>query len=154
MRRLIPLIFTLFILAGCSSQQPPIVQQSQKDAVDKRMATRNPVIAKESEEDVWKDWEAEWRRQCPSNHLEWFPDGSTDDLLGDFYQTLSPSLQHKVSAIADYSRRCSMEEIGFACEMSINLDAFNKLGLLKRFTAFACHHYKCVEASLCTLPKP
>jgi hypothetical protein len=54
-------------------------------------------------------------------------------------------LLRKISLIADYSHRCSKETAAFSCEMAVHLDAFNKLGLLKRFTTFACHEYKRIE---------
>jgi hypothetical protein len=56
----------------------------------------------------------------------------------------------KIDAITDYAHRCSNEQIGFYCEMTVHLDAFNRLGLLRRFAAFACQHYKCAGPALCT----
>lgn len=102
-----------------------------------------------SAEHSWKIWEAELQRQCPNNHVEWICDGCYDDLLADFIQTLPPAAQQKISTIADYTNRCAMEIGGFSCEMSVNLDAFRKLGLMKQFVAFGCQHYKCEAASLC-----
>lgn len=109
-----------------------------------------PSVADATEADIWKTWERDLHRQCPTNHVDWIYDDGYDELVGGFVQTLPPSTQRKISSIADYARRCSKETAGFSCEMFVHLDAFNKLGLLKRFTAFGCRHYKCEDLALCT----
>ena len=106
------------------------------------------------EKNIWKTWERDLHRQCPENHVDWIADGGYDDLLGDFIDKLPASTQRRIAAIADYSRRCSKETAGFSCEMAVHLDAFNKLGLLKQFTAFGCHRYKCTEPALCAHLEP
>jgi hypothetical protein len=106
------------------------------------------------EKNAWTTWERELHRQCPKNHVDWIVDGGYDDLLRGFLHTLPISTQQRVSAIADYSRRCSEATIGFSCEMGVHLDAFSRLSLLKHFTAFGCRRYKCEEPALCTLQKP
>ena len=108
-----------------------------------------PLLAADDNR-LWKAWEKELRRQCPSNHVEWTGDGSYDDLLGEFIATLPAGTQKRVSAIADYAHRCSTEMAGFSCEMAVHIDAFSRLGLLSRFAAFGCQHYKCTEPALCT----
>ena len=110
----------------------------------------SPAFAVEDFDKVWHAWERETHRQCPSHHVDWIADGLYDELLGGFTQTLPKPTQRKIDSIADYSRRCKEEIAGFSCEMATDLDAFNKLGLLKRFTAFGCHHWTCEEESLCT----
>jgi len=60
-------------------------------------------------------------------------------------------MRQQIDQIADYSKRCANEQTGFSCEMAVHLDAYNKLGLLDRFTAaFGCRYYRCEEVSLCT----
>src|SRR5258708_30239454 len=107
-----------------------------------------------AEKNIWKTWERNLHRQCPENHVDWIGDGGYDDLLGEFLDTLPVSTQRRISAIADYSRRCSKETGGFSCEIAVHLAAFNKLGLLKQFTAFGCHRYKCTEPALCAHLEP
>jgi hypothetical protein len=104
----------------------------------------------DAHENVWDSWTRDLQRQCPSNHVDWIGDDFHDELLTAFVQTLPPSSQRRVSSLADYSRRCAGVKIGSSCEMSVHLDAFIRLGLLKRFTAFGCHRYKCEEPALCT----
>ncbi len=109
-----------------------------------------PSVASAPAEDVWKMWMSDLRQQCPSSHVDWICGDCYDDLVGAFVQTLPSSTQQKISSIADYSRRCAEEKMGFSCEMFVHLDAFNRLRLLKRFTAFGCHRYRCEEPALCT----
>jgi hypothetical protein len=99
--------------------------------------------------DLWKRWEREVRRQCPANHVEWLADGAHDELLTDFAKTLPRATQKRVDAIADYAHRCADAQIGFYCEMRVHLDAFERLGLLRRFAVFACRRYKCSEPAFC-----
>jgi hypothetical protein len=101
-----------------------------------------------------RTWEAAVKTRCPTHHLEWICDGCWDDFLADFEQTLSNTTQGRISKIADYSRRCAKEEVGFSCEMSVHVDAMNRLGLLKRFVAYGCAHYSCEEAAICTRSPP
>ena len=108
-----------------------------------------PSVSSSAEENVWTTWAKESNLQCPANHLSWSSDGMYDELLDGFVRTTSPATQRKIASIADYSHRCSEVTIGFYCEMGVHLDAFNKLGLMKRFAAFACHQYKCTEPALC-----
>jgi hypothetical protein len=109
-----------------------------------------PSVATSAEDNVWKTWARESHQQCPANHLSWISGGLYDELLDGFIHTLPSATQRKISSIADYSHRCSEVTAGFSCEMGVHLDAFNKLGLMKRFAAFACHQYKCTEPALCT----
>jgi hypothetical protein len=106
------------------------------------------------EKNVWTAWKDELHRECPKNHVDWISDAGYDELVSDYLHTLPVSTQQKVSVVADYSHRCSDVTIGFECEMGVHLDAFNKLSLLKQFTAYGCRRYKCEEPALCTGPKP
>jgi hypothetical protein len=107
-----------------------------------------PVIAGAA--DKWTTWERELRRQCPANHVEWLTVAGKEELVIDFVDTLPTATQVRISSIADVSRRCSEQTSGLSCEVYVHLDAFIRLNLLRRFTAFACHRYKCTEAALCT----
>ena len=100
----------------------------------------------------WDVWLSELKRQCPSHHIEWVFDAGYDALLGGFEQTLPPSTRRKAEDIEDYSHRCAKETMGFACEMSVGLDAYIKLGLLKKFVTFGCRQYRCSEIAMCTGP--
>jgi len=105
-----------------------------------------PSAVSAADENPWKTWERDLHRQCPANDVDWIGDGGYDELLSDFVQTLPLSTQRKISSIADVSHRCSKVTVGFQCEMSVHLDAFNKLGLLKRLTTFGCAHHQPVRA--------
>ena len=98
-------------------------------------------------------WEHEIRARCPSQHVEWLSDGYTDDVLGSYYKTLSPQLSAKARRIADYSRRCTQETIGFYCLWGVNIDAIGRLGLLPDFAAWSCRNIKCEEYGLCEVPR-
>jgi len=100
------------------------------------------------------DWEAAVTRRCPTHHLEHICDGCYDSFLDDFERTLPKVTQHRIRRIADYAHRCTWEVAGFSCEMSVHVDAMNRLGLLKRFVAFGCAHYRCEEAAMCTRQPP
>jgi hypothetical protein len=103
-------------------------------------------------DDGWARWEHELRRQCPSHHVDWICGDCYDDLIGGFSATLPAATRRKSEQIADYSRRCARETMGFSCEMAVYLDAFRRLGLLKRFTAFGCNAYRCEDVAICAGP--
>ncbi len=100
----------------------------------------------------WKDWNGAVKLQCPSHHLELLGD-IYDELIDKFSKTLPRSIDEKAISIADYSRRCADETAGFSCEMAVYVDAYKKLGLLKKFTQFSCRQYKCLEAAYCVDPR-
>lgn len=91
------------------------------------------------------------KSRCPSHHVDWVY-GGYDDLLYNFVKTLPESIRRKVNSIteAESARRCAREVAGFSCEMGVNLDAFNKLGLMDRFVEFGCRHVRCRDIALCT----
>jgi hypothetical protein len=107
-------------------------------------------IPGEAKEDAWSAWQRELNRACPDNHVDWICDGCIDEFLADFTKTLSSDTQRKIAKIADYSHRCARETAGFYCEMSADLNAFRRLGLLRKFVDYGCRHYKCYEPALCT----
>jgi hypothetical protein len=90
-------------------------------------------------------------RECPTNHLDWIPDGGYLEFLSDFIATLPKGIQNKdeAEASADIRRECSREEIGFYCESGVYRDTFQHLGLFHQFTAWACKHYACTDVALC-----
>ena len=108
------------------------------------------ATTKAADQNPWNAWERELRQQCPAHHVDWLSGGGYDDLLAGFTKTLPHSMQRRVESIADNPHRCSDVHIGFDCEMSVYLDAFSKLGLLKQFAAYGCRQYKCTEPALCT----
>ena len=65
-------------------------------------------------------------------------DGGYDEFLGAFYKTLTPTETRRMDAVVNRQKYCSNEKIGFSCEMSRNLYAAQKLGLLHRLTMFGC----------------
>jgi hypothetical protein len=97
----------------------------------------------------WQAWQSELHRQCPANHVDWIYGDGYDELAGGFVRTLPLQTRKKMDAIADYQHRCASETMGFSCELAVNLDAFRRLGLLKKFVAFGCNHYRCSEPALC-----
>jgi hypothetical protein len=97
---------------------------------------------------IWKKWDHAAKLQCPSLYLELL--GNVyDGLIGDFVRALPRDNRPSIDAIADYSQRCREETAGFSCDMAVYVDAFSKLGLLKKFAAFSCDRYKCLEAAYC-----
>ena len=101
---------------------------------------------------IWDTWNKSTKQICPSHKLDLLGD-VYDDLIGDFSKTLPRSIDAKVNSIAAYSRRCADEKMGFYCEMAVHVDAYEKLGLLKKFATFACSKYKCLEGAYCVDPK-
>ena len=100
------------------------------------------------------NWEAAVKARCPTHHLEWTCDSCWDDFLANFERTLPETTQSRILKVADYSRRCAKEVAGFSCEMSVHVDAINRLGLLKRFVTYGCAHYSCEEAAICIRTPP
>lgn len=98
----------------------------------------------------WTTWERELSRSCPGRHVELMGDGAYDEFLGAFYRTLTPTEKRRMSAVANYKRACATETNGFSCEMSRNISAAQKLGLLHKVVAFGCRTVKCEEGALCS----
>jgi hypothetical protein len=109
-----------------------------------------PLVVGAADKYYWATWERELRRQCPANHVQWLSDAGRDELVSNFVDTLPAATAKTVSSIANVSRRCAGQTAGFSCEVSVHLDAFIQLNLLKRFAAFACREYKCTEIANCT----
>jgi hypothetical protein len=77
-------------------------------------------------------------------------DGGYDEFLGAFYKTLTPTEKRRMDAVVDYDKTCASETMGFGCEMSRNLYAAQKLGLLHKLVMFGCRTVKCEEGALCS----
>jgi hypothetical protein len=99
-------------------------------------------------------WQSSTARLCPSRHLDWICDGCWDDFLADFESTLPRTTRKRITRIADYAHRCEKEVAGFSCEMSVHVDAMDRLGLLKRFVSWGCAHYSCEDLAVCTREGP
>jgi len=99
--------------------------------------------------DNWKAWESELHKQCPSHHVEWLYGDAYIDLIEGFGGTLRGKMQVRALKLTDHATYCSTETMGFYCDMNVNIGAYRKLGLLPKFAAYACRHYKCEAASLC-----
>ena len=100
--------------------------------------------------DFWSMWENAAHCQCPGNDLKWL--GMSEDAadyVGGFDATLPQSDQKTIETIVD--DRCREEVGGFTCLLAVHVDAYKRLGLLKRFAAFGCEHYECShETEICT----
>jgi hypothetical protein len=77
-------------------------------------------------------------------------DGGYDEFLGAFYKTLTAPEKRGMDAVVDYNKACASETIGFSCEMSRNIYAAQKLGLMHKLVAFGCRTVKCEEGALCS----
>lgn len=113
-----------------------------------------PHPTKASMDRAWNAWERGLRHQCPSRHVPWVGDGGYDELLDEFDTSLSRSDFKKLEAEEDFSP--CREVNGFSCEMMVALDAYQRLGLMKRFVDFGCRHVRCEDIAVCwsvDLPK-
>ena len=108
------------------------------------------LLGANSAPNPWIGWERELSRNCPGRHVEMMGDGGYDEFLGAFYKTLTPTERRRMDAAADVRKACASETMGFECEMSRNLYAAQKLGLLHKFVMFGCHAVKCEEGALCS----
>jgi hypothetical protein len=100
--------------------------------------------------DAWAKWRDGLARSCPARHVDRMGDGAYDEFLGAFHRTLSRNEQRQMQAYANYTKLCTHEQNGFACEMSINLEAAQRLGLLNKMVSFGCRTVRCEEGALCS----
>jgi hypothetical protein len=101
--------------------------------------------------DYWSAWIKATHALCPHNRLEAV--GYSDlalDLVDDFDGLLTGQDDKKVQAIADYSKRCRAETGGWTCYLAVHVDAYRRLGLMKKFAAFSCEQYQCDDDGICT----
>jgi len=73
------------------------------------------------------------------------------ELTEGFENGLPKPLHRRITNVVDYGP-CAGEQIGFFCEVSVGLKAYQQTGLLPRVTAYACKEVKCEEPSLCSNP--
>lgn len=99
---------------------------------------------------AWDRWTAELKRQCPSHHVDWTCDGCWTQLTGAYEDRLRPKQLKAVTKVADIRRQCANERAGFGCEMVRSLVAYDKLHLMRAFTAYGCRVVKCEEPALCS----
>jgi hypothetical protein len=143
----------LIILAGLASAALVIAAPANASP------TYTPTAEDRRWAPVWAKWEHELHRQCPSHHVNWIDGGLYDDLVGGFDNRLPTATRRKIQRITTpYDRQCEDAE-GYTCEMATYLNAVERVGLLRRFTAFSCKAYRCKDITNCTpnarlLPKP
>jgi hypothetical protein len=105
--------------------------------------------------DGWAVWSRNLKQMCPGRRVEWVEDGGYLDLLYAFEATLPEKMRDLVRRTGDINSRCSDEKIGFSCEMSVSLETYKRLGLMRRFVAFGCREVRCEEPALCSkFPRP
>jgi hypothetical protein len=104
--------------------------------------------------DTWREWQHLSEVRCPSHHVDWMCGDCQLNVIEAFDATLSDQQRRKVALVADIKTRCAKETMGFGCEFVSSLDAYNKLGLMKRFVQFGCAAVKCEEAALCSHMPP
>ena|SRR6185503_625052 len=106
------------------------------------------ALASTASADPWHAWEKDLHRTCPNRNVQLMCDGCYDEFLAAFYSTLNQPEQQRMEIVADTSRQCAKELVGFSCEMSRNLYAAQRLGLLHKLVLFGCRTVKCEEGAL------
>jgi hypothetical protein len=104
--------------------------------------------------DTWLEWKHLSAIRCPSHHVDWMCGDCQLSVIEAFDATLNDRQRRQVAQVADIKTRCTQEVMGFGCEFASNLDAYAKLGLMKRFVRFGCSAVKCEEAALCSRMPP
>jgi hypothetical protein len=99
---------------------------------------------------VWHVWEHKILKACPTHHVDWIGNGTYDELLEAFEQTLPAAKVKQISVMADLNKRCAGEIAGRSCEMHASLQVYQRLGLMDRFVAFGCRNVKCEDVALCS----
>jgi len=103
----------------------------------------------------WKHWRDLAGHQCPSHHVDWVGDGEWLRLTVGFESTLTRAQRHRLgSLVASNSGPCAGEVAGFSCEMAVSLNAYDRLGLMGRFTKYTCKTVKCEDAAICSRMPP
>jgi len=98
--------------------------------------------------DAWDAFDRDAKRLCPSHHLEWLPD-IWSDLPEEFERTLPRTLKHRITSQENF-RRCAREAMGFYCEGLVSMTAYQRTGILERFTKYTCRRFVCTEGSICS----
>jgi hypothetical protein len=94
-------------------------------------------------------WERGLQRQCPSHHVEWLCDACKMALVSDYFPSVPPIVEDKITSTADVNRRCANDQAAFPCPARLWLDAINKLGRMRELVVFSCRHYTCESPSVC-----
>jgi len=102
-----------------------------------------------SADGAWDHWRSLLQQVCPSHHVNWACDSCWTQITGAFEDTLKPAERRAIQSVID-PHACDSEEMGHSCEMGEALQAYERLGLLKRFTAHSCKIVKCEEPALCS----
>lgn len=100
-------------------------------------------------------WHRMLENTCPNHHIDdWMPERSQADLIGDFVGRLPLQRQTAVAKVAAFDKTCAAAQGDGAnsCEKIVQLHALRKLGLLRRFTAYACNQ-SCSELAVCDRPR-
>ena len=100
-----------------------------------------------------KDWAQEVGRRCPSHRVQWMPGYASADLVRNFNLTLEKQTLVEVERIADVAR-CEDAILGDECELSVNLEAYEKLNLTGRFAVYSCRSVKCEDVATCSKLPP
>jgi hypothetical protein len=79
---------------------------------------------------------AELNRQCRARDLQDLTAGDLELIMEGFEDRLTLAQRHKVQDAVGY--RCARIEAGLTCGNTASLDAFRRLGVLKRFVTEAC----------------
>jgi len=118
------------------------------------ISTRNSASSPACAADSWSAWGQLWRSECPSHHVDWMCGDCYLSVVEAFDATLSEVDQTRVLKIADTQRFCAGEAMGFGCETTRSLTAYQELGLMRRFAHFSCKVVKCEEAAICSRMPP
>lgn len=96
---------------------------------------------------------AELNRQCPGRKLEDLSAGDLDPIMEGFVERLSPAQRRQVQDTV--GERCARIEAGLTCANTASLDAFRRLGVLRRFAGKACATtWTCGAFADCTQTRP
>jgi len=96
---------------------------------------------------------AELDRQCPGRRLQDLTAGDLALIMEGFTPRLSPAQRRDVEAAV--GQRCARIEAGLTCANNASLDAYHRLGVLRRFVGEACATtWTCRGVADCTQAKP
>ena len=112
------------------------------------------VAATPAQASVLENWTEKLHARCPNAHADWIADSARPGLIAAFGQSLTANENARIDQIANPALRCRSETLGFACEMSAYLEAYEKTGLLDRFVTFDCRTVKCEDLALCSRTPP
>jgi hypothetical protein len=96
---------------------------------------------------------AELNRQCPGRKLEDLSAGGLELIMEGFVERLTPAQRRQVQDTV--GERCARIEAGLTCANTASLDAFRRLGVLRRFVDEACATtWTCRAFADCTQTQP